>query len=137
MNYLAHVYLARHGDAAMVGAMLGDFVKANDVANYPPDIAREITLHRHIDSYTDSHPVVREAALFGNRAEREEADPLAPGVIGYKDAAGQVVATERHWFTQDEGLVIRFDRTGRVVEKKWMQFRPDLPLPRPSKVTTR
>jgi len=31
MNYLAHVYLARHDDAAMVGAMLGDFVKANDL----------------------------------------------------------------------------------------------------------
>jgi acyl carrier protein phosphodiesterase len=66
MNYLAHVFLARHGDAAMVGAMLGDFVKASDVNRYEPDIAREIMLHRHIDSYTDSHPVVREAReLFG------------------------------------------------------------------------
>ncbi|QGZ40404.1 acyl carrier protein phosphodiesterase [Pseudoduganella flava] len=71
MNYLAHVYLARHGDAAMVGAMLGDFVKANDVQGYPPAIAREITLHRHIDSYTDSHPVVREAReLFGEGRRR-------------------------------------------------------------------
>lgn len=66
MNYLAHIYLARHSDAAMVGAMLGDFVKANDVDNYPPEIAREITLHRLVDSYTDSHPtVVAARELFG------------------------------------------------------------------------
>ncbi|WP_338768956.1 ACP phosphodiesterase [Massilia sp. METH4] len=71
MNYLAHVYLARHDDAAMVGAMLGDFVKANDVAAYPPEIAREITLHRHIDSYTDSHPAVLAAKeLFGEGRRR-------------------------------------------------------------------
>jgi len=66
MNYLAHIYLARHSDAAMVGAMLGDFVKANDVDHYPPEIGREIMLHRHIDSYTDSHPEVRASReLFG------------------------------------------------------------------------
>ena len=71
MNYLAHVYLARHDDAAMVGAMLGDFVKANDVDAYPPGIAREITLHRHIDSYTDSHPAVLAAKeLFGEGRRR-------------------------------------------------------------------
>lgn len=66
MNYLAHIYLARHSDAAMVGAMLGDFVKANDVERYPPAIGREIMLHRYIDSYTDSHPEVRASReLFG------------------------------------------------------------------------
>ncbi|AXA93250.1 ACP phosphodiesterase [Massilia sp. YMA4] len=71
MNYLAHITLARHSDRAMVGAMLGDFVKANDVDNYPPEIAREITLHRLIDSYTDSHPaVVASRELFGTGRRR-------------------------------------------------------------------
>jgi acyl carrier protein phosphodiesterase len=71
MNYLAHVYLARHSDAAMVGAMLGDFVKANDILDYPPPIAREILLHRHVDSYTDSHPdVIAAKALFGEGRRR-------------------------------------------------------------------
>lgn len=71
MNYLAHVYLARHDDAAMVGAMLGDFVKAGDVGAYPPAIAREIMLHRYIDSYTDSHPaVLASKELFGEGRRR-------------------------------------------------------------------
>lgn len=71
MNYLAHVYLARHDDAAMVGAMLGDFVKAGDIAAYPPGIAREIMLHRYVDSYTDSHPaVLASKELFGEGRRR-------------------------------------------------------------------
>ena len=32
MNYLAHIFLARQSDAAMIGAMLGDFAKANAVS---------------------------------------------------------------------------------------------------------
>ena len=71
MNYLAHILLARQSDAAMIGAMLGDFVKANDVRNYPAEIAREITLHRNIDSYTDSHPLFRSSVqLFGEGRRR-------------------------------------------------------------------
>lgn len=71
MNYLAHVYLARQSDAAMVGAMLGDFVKVDNVLSYPPAIAREIMLHRYIDTYTDAHPIVIEAKeLFGEGRRR-------------------------------------------------------------------
>nr|WP_269106908.1 ACP phosphodiesterase [Massilia sp. TS11] len=57
---MAHVLLASHSAPAMVGAMLGDFVKA-DVSAWPPEMAREITLHRLIDSYTDRHPEVAAA----------------------------------------------------------------------------
>lgn len=65
MNYLAHAFLARYSDAAMVGALLGDFAKADVWDQYPPEIALEINVHRQIDSYTDSHPVVQAAlALF-------------------------------------------------------------------------
>ena len=61
MNYLAHAYLASYSDAAMVGALLGDFAKADVWDRYPPQIALEINVHRQIDSYTDSHPVVQAA----------------------------------------------------------------------------
>lgn len=61
MNYLAHIFLARQSDAAMIGAMLGDFAKASVSGLYTPEIEREIMLHRYIDSYTDSHPVVKSA----------------------------------------------------------------------------
>lgn len=59
MNYLAHIFLARQSSAAMIGAMLGDFAKADVRGVYTPEIEREIMLHRYIDSYTDSHPAVK------------------------------------------------------------------------------
>ncbi|MBS0307505.1 MAG: DUF479 domain-containing protein [Proteobacteria bacterium] len=61
MNYLAHIYLARHDNAAMLGALLGDFAKANVAGKYAPLIETEILLHRKIDSYTDSHAVTKAA----------------------------------------------------------------------------
>ncbi|MDF3036990.1 MAG: hypothetical protein K0S28_2264 [Paucimonas sp.] len=42
MNYLAHIYLARQSGDAMVGALLGDFVKANRADAYAGEIRREI-----------------------------------------------------------------------------------------------
>ena len=61
MNHLAHALLASHADDAMVGALLGDFVKGDDGRHYPPAVRFEIDLHRRIDVYTDAHPQVREA----------------------------------------------------------------------------
>lgn len=65
MNYLAHLLLAAPDEEAMLGAFLGDFVKGRDLSRFAPVVAREIRLHRRIDSFTDAHPVVTAAqALF-------------------------------------------------------------------------
>lgn len=61
MNYLAHIYLASQSDHAMLGAMLGDFVKADFAGKYGAEMEREILIHRKVDAYTDSHPVVKAA----------------------------------------------------------------------------
>ena len=71
MNYLAHLFLARHSDQAMLGALLGDFVKARLSGNYSPEIETEIWLHRRIDAYTDRHPIVQTAKrMFGGPRRR-------------------------------------------------------------------
>ena len=71
MNYLAHIYLAQHSDKAMLGALLGDFVKLKDTALYHPEIQADIQIHRQVDSYTDSHPIVLQAkALFQDKHRR-------------------------------------------------------------------
>ena len=61
MNYLAHIYLASQSDDAMIGALLGDFAGADYAGDYTPEIEREIAIHRKVDSYTDSHPIVLAA----------------------------------------------------------------------------
>lgn len=43
-----------------LGNFIGDFVKGSRFNNYPEDIKQGILLHREIDHFTDSHPVVKE-----------------------------------------------------------------------------
>jgi acyl carrier protein phosphodiesterase len=71
MNYLAHIYLARHSDDAMIGALLGDFVKPHSGGQFSAEIAEEIVTHRKIDAFTDSHPVVLQGkGLFEGPGRR-------------------------------------------------------------------
>ena len=59
MNYLAHAWLARHSDEAILGAILGDFVFGQStLQDWPVSIRSEIVRHRRIDRYTDEHPAV-------------------------------------------------------------------------------
>jgi acyl carrier protein phosphodiesterase len=44
----------------MLGNFVGDHVKGNRYKLFPPDVARGIILHRHIDSFTDQHLLVKE-----------------------------------------------------------------------------
>lgn len=76
MNYLAHIFLARQDGDAMLGGILGDFVTPAEGRQFAPDIAREIELHRHIDSFTDQHPVVRDAKRRFREHTRRFAGPL-------------------------------------------------------------
>ena len=64
MNYLAHIFLARHSEEAMLGAFLGDFVKGDYAGIYSPEIETEISIHRKVDSYTDTHPVIKSAKQY-------------------------------------------------------------------------
>lgn len=71
MNYLAHIYLARHSDEAMLGALLGDFVKPHSASRFSAETEAEIVTHRKVDSFTDSHPLVLQAKqLFDGPSRR-------------------------------------------------------------------
>lgn len=71
MNYLAHLYLAKDSDELLVGNFIGDFVKGKLNDRYPPEITRGIVLHRKIDVYTDSHPIVKDCrSLVSSRRRR-------------------------------------------------------------------
>ena len=59
LNYLAHIFLSNHQPQRQIGNFIGDFVKGRRFEDYPTEIRQGIVLHRHIDSYTDAHPVVK------------------------------------------------------------------------------
>ncbi|KFN49469.1 ACP phosphodiesterase [Arenimonas composti] len=59
MNYLAHITLARHSPAAMLGGLLGDFVFGRAaLSDWAPEVRIEILVHRRIDHFTDTFPAV-------------------------------------------------------------------------------
>ena len=60
MNHLAHLYLSSDNEEEMVGQFIADAVKGNDFNLYSPDIRKGILLHRWVDSFTDTHDLVKK-----------------------------------------------------------------------------
>lgn len=60
MNYLAHSFLA-FSDEQIVGQFLEDVIANRDRFSYPKGMQAGITLHREIDTFTDSHPEIQKA----------------------------------------------------------------------------
>ena len=58
MNYLAHLHLGGDQPAQLLGSLYGDFVKGWLSGQRPPEIEAAIGLHRRIDAFTDSHPLL-------------------------------------------------------------------------------
>lgn len=61
MNYLAHIYLSGDDELVSIGNFMADHVKGNKYKLYAPDLQKGILLHRHIDSFTDAHELVRKS----------------------------------------------------------------------------
>ena len=61
MNFLAHVYLSNEDDNIKIGNFISDSIRGKKYKDYPPEIQRGILLHRHIDTFTDAHPTVRQS----------------------------------------------------------------------------
>lgn len=61
MNFLAHLYLSGNDKELMIGNFIADHVKGNKFSHFPENIKKGILLHREIDTYTDSHHIVKQS----------------------------------------------------------------------------
>ena len=61
MNYLAHLFLADDDPDSVVGSLMGDFAKGRIDNRLAPAMQWGILMHRKVDAFTDSHPVVRSS----------------------------------------------------------------------------
>jgi acyl carrier protein phosphodiesterase len=62
VNFLAHLYLSDNRHKIMVGNFIGDFVKGRNLhERFELEIAKGIEMHRAIDQFTDSHPIVTQS----------------------------------------------------------------------------
>ncbi len=76
MNWLAHVFLARHDDAAIAGGFAADFLRGPVPDDLPDAFAAGVRLHRAIDAFTDAHDVFRRS-----KARLDPALRVARGVV--------------------------------------------------------
>ncbi|WP_423818704.1 acyl carrier protein phosphodiesterase [Salinimicrobium sp. TIG7-5_MAKvit] len=61
MNFLAHIYLSGDDEDLILGNFIADSIKGRKYLRYPHGVQKGILLHREIDSYTDSHPIVKRS----------------------------------------------------------------------------
>ncbi|PNQ72607.1 DUF479 domain-containing protein [Hanstruepera neustonica] len=61
MNFLAHIYLSGDNELVTIGNFMADGIRGKKYKNYPVDLQIGILLHREIDTFTDSHPIVRQS----------------------------------------------------------------------------
>ncbi len=70
MNFLAHAHLSFGQPELIVGNLISDFVKGKKQYDYPPGIQKGITLHRNIDTFTDTSEATKNAKEFFRPAYR-------------------------------------------------------------------
>ncbi|WP_396637718.1 ACP phosphodiesterase [Maribacter sp. R77961] len=57
MNFLAHIYLSFGDKEITIGNFIADSIRGNKFKHLPPRVQQGITLHRHIDTFTDTHDI--------------------------------------------------------------------------------
>lgn len=61
MNFLAHIYLSGDNELIAIGNFVADAIRGNTYKLLSPELQVGIKLHRHIDTFTDAHPIVRQS----------------------------------------------------------------------------
>lgn len=102
MNYLAHLFLSGRTPEAIVGGLLGDFVKGSVDERYSERVREGILLHRKIDRYTDDHEVVA--------ASRRLISPLRRRFAGIMVDVFYDHFLARHWTSFAEAPLGEFAR---------------------------
>lgn len=118
MNYLAHALLSCHSPAAIVGGMLGDFVKGSVPVHYDAEIRAAILAHRAIDRYTDAHEAHRASRGLVSPARRRFAGILVDVFYDHFLVRhwGRFSSQSLHEFTQSVYTALR-SRHGNLPER--------------------
>ncbi|WP_342624321.1 ACP phosphodiesterase [Pseudomonas alkylphenolica] len=106
MNYLAHLHLGGQQPEQLLGSLYGDFVKGPLAGRFPLPLEAAIRLHRQIDVFTDSHPLVLQSLGRFPRERRRYAGIILDVFFDHCLAA--------HWQDYAEQPLEQF--TGRVYQ---------------------
>ena len=93
MNFLAHIYLSGNSNEIRLGNFIADYVKGAEHTRYPTLVQRGILLHRKIDYFTDTHPIVKQHKLLFQPKYRKHAGVVTDIVYDH------FLASEWHHFS--------------------------------------
>lgn len=101
MNYLAHSFLS-FSEEQLVGNMIADFIKNRDLNTLPKGIQEGVRLHRAIDSFTDSHPVIHQAKKIFSPMVRLYSGAFVDVSFDYFLANDLNIKSEREWIEHSQ-----------------------------------
>lgn len=61
MNFLGHLLLAGPNPEIRIGNFIADHIKGIPLTSFPPSVVKGIMMHRAIDYFTDTYPLLLEA----------------------------------------------------------------------------
>lgn len=118
MNHLAHALLAGADADLLLGNLLGDFWRGAPDPAWRVGVAAGVQLHRKIDVYTDSHPVVAGARALFEAPWRRYAGILIDIYFDH--------ALARDWPASAEPLARLSARVAALLERNADWLPPDL-----------
>lgn len=117
MNFLAHFYLSANDEALLIGNFIGDAVKGRSLDAFSPPVQEGIRMHRAIDYFTDTHPLVSASKNL-----------LRPEFNHYSGVITDVFYDHilaRNWSDySDEPLEEYSQRIYGVLERHWLLLPP-------------
>lgn len=96
MNYLAHSFLS-FSEEQLVGNMIADFIKNRDLNTLPKGIQEGVRLHRAIDTFTDTHPVIHHAKKIFSPVVRLYSGAFVDVSFDYFLANDLGIKSEQEW----------------------------------------
>ncbi len=124
MNYLAHAYLSFGHPEILVGNLISDFVKGKKKFAYPPLIQQGISLHRAIDTFTDTHEASKEAKSFFRSQYRLYSAAFADVIYDHFLAIDAAEFQEASLFSFSENVYLVMDNYYPVFPDKFQVIYP-------------
>jgi acyl carrier protein phosphodiesterase len=117
MNYLAHIYLSGTNEDVMLGNFMADGIKGRKHEQYPPDVQKGILLHRFIDDFTDSHPIVLETKILF-RPKYSKLSPILVDILYDHYLA-------KNWADYHNVPLKQFvEETYAILQRRWNELTP-------------
>ncbi|MEM6318807.1 MAG: ACP phosphodiesterase [Bacteroidota bacterium] len=119
MNYLAHLFLSCQNDDLLLGNFIADAIRNKEVGSYPETVQKGIFLHRQIDSFTDTHPIV----LQGTRRLYSHHGKYAPVVI---DVYFDNLLANNWYLYASESLEVFAERMYATLKRRHLDLPPKM-----------